>query len=185
MKDTSYNLDYGVIGNCRAAALVSKRGSIDWLCFPDFDSPSLFAALLDKGKGGSLGFILPGGSTSTQSYLGETNILRTEFTTPDGVFEVLDFMPRYIVSSTEGHLPPEVYRIIRPLSGAPKFGILYDPVINYARSQAEHKVLNGYIRSASVSDDNDNVYLYSSISGETILESGEVVLEREEFILLS
>ncbi len=185
LKELFYNLDYGVIGNCRAAALVSTRGSIDWLCLPDFDSPSVFAALLDRDKGGSLGFILPEGTTATQAYLGETNILRTEFTTPDGVFEVLDFLPRYMTSATGGHLPPEVYRILRPLSGKPRFGVVYNPAINYARGRTVHRILNGYIRSALEDDDNDNVYLYSGLSLAGILEGREMVLEREEFILLS
>ena len=50
------NLNYGIIGNSRTAALISDRGRIEWLCFPDFDSPSVFAALLDRAKGGSFGF---------------------------------------------------------------------------------------------------------------------------------
>ena len=47
------NLNYGVIGNCCTAALISEKGSIEWLCFPNFDSPSIFAALLDREKGGT------------------------------------------------------------------------------------------------------------------------------------
>ena len=62
------NLNYGVIGNCRTAALISERGSIEWLCFPDFDSPSVFAALLDRTKGGSFGFDVPDGYAVRQSY---------------------------------------------------------------------------------------------------------------------
>ena len=50
------NLNYGVIGNCCTAALISEKGSIEWLCFPNFDSPSIFAALLDREKGGTFGF---------------------------------------------------------------------------------------------------------------------------------
>ena len=50
------NLNYGVIGNCRTAALISQNGNIEWLCFPDFDSPSIFASMLDREKGGAFGF---------------------------------------------------------------------------------------------------------------------------------
>lgn len=182
---TQHNLDYGVVGNCRAAALVSSFGSIDWLCFPDFDSPSIFAAILGRDTGGSLGFILPEGTTTSQTYLGETNILRTEFTSREGSFEVLDFLPRYIASPAQRHMPPELYRIIRPLSGRPRFRIIYNPVTNYARDVMEHKVLNGYVRSASVKDDNDNIYLYSSLSYKDILESREISLDRQEFLLVS
>lgn len=54
------NLNYGVIGNCRTAALISQNGNIEWLCFPDFDSPSIFASMLDREKGGAFGFEVSG-----------------------------------------------------------------------------------------------------------------------------
>ena len=76
------NMDYGVIGNCRSAALVSKTGSIDWFCFPDFDSPSIFAKLLDKEKGGSFHFEVSDDYNITQKYNGNTNILMTRFESP-------------------------------------------------------------------------------------------------------
>ena len=63
------NLNYGVIGNCRTAALISEKGNIEWLCFPDFDSPSIFAALLDRDKGGCFGFEVSNEYHISQSYV--------------------------------------------------------------------------------------------------------------------
>ena len=61
------NLNYGVIGNCRTAALISQNGNIEWLCFPDFDSPSIFASMLDREKGGAFGFEVSGDYRITRS----------------------------------------------------------------------------------------------------------------------
>ena len=69
------NLNYGVIGNCRTAALISQNGNIEWLCFPDFDSPSIFASMLDREKGGAFGFEVSGDYRITQNYVPHTNIL--------------------------------------------------------------------------------------------------------------
>ncbi len=179
------NLNYGVIGNCRSAALVSESGSIDWLCWPDFDSPSVFSALLDKEKGGSFGFILPEGSEFSQAYLPETNILRTVFTQPDGAFEVLDFMPRYRISAEEVYMPPEVYRYLRPLHGKPRFRVRYEPRPDYARKKAVHLRFADFLISAADDDPGNNIYLYSSLDYGPVLESEELVLERDEFMLIS
>ena len=73
------NLNYGVVGNCRTAALISEKGSIDWLCFPDFDSSSIFASLLDRERGGSFGFDVTEDHHISQSYVPHTNILSTSF----------------------------------------------------------------------------------------------------------
>ena len=73
------NLNYGVVGNCRTAALISEKGSIDWLCFPDFDSPSIFASLLDRERGGSFGFDVTEDYHISQSYVPHTNILSLLF----------------------------------------------------------------------------------------------------------
>lgn len=89
------NLNYGVIGNCRTAALISQNGNIEWLCFPDFDSPSIFASLLDREKGGAFGFEVSGDYRITQSYVPHTNILSTQFSSDEGEFVVLDYMPCY------------------------------------------------------------------------------------------
>jgi GH15 family glucan-1,4-alpha-glucosidase len=179
------SLDCGVIGNCRTAALISRRGDIEWLCFPDFDDPALFCALLDKDKGGRFGFLLPEGCTCSQVYLPDTNILRTRFSTSDWAFEVLDFMPRYRISATEYYMPPEIHRLIRPVSGAPRFGIRYSPGMNYAREAPVHKKFKDYLRTASERDPNDNVYLYSSLDFDVVLEGREISLERDEFLVLA
>lgn len=96
------NLNYGVIGNCCTAALISEKGSIEWLCFPNFDSPSIFAALLDREKGGTFGFEVSEDYHTIQSYVPHTNILSTTFVSEQDEFAVVDFMPCY-----------EFYMIIR------------------------------------------------------------------------
>ena len=179
------NLDYGVVGNCKTAALISKEGSIDWLCFPVFDSPSVFSKLLDKDKGGSFSFIVSDSYRITQNYFKETNILCTRFASDEGVFEVLDFMPRYKTRGDEYYIPSEIYRYIRLIDGKPRFRINYTPVMNYARDSVIHKKFAYFIRTFSLVDGNDNIYLYSSIDFDTILNQEEIILEQDQYMLLS
>ena len=178
------NLNYGAIGNCRTAALVSERGSIDWLCFPDFDSPSVFSALLDQQQGGSFGFVLPENSVCSQKYIPGTNILVTRVATGDGEFEIVDFMPRYRIADNNYFIPPEIYRILRPVSGSPKVRIHFDPKMNYARHGAIVQHIEDYLLCAAETG-NESVYLYSSLDFAAIRESREIALEKEEFLLLS
>lgn len=86
--------DYALIGDCETAALVGRNGSIDWLSFPRFDSPACFAALLGTAENGRWQLAPAGNITGVdRHYHGDTLILETEFTTPDGVVSVIDFMP--------------------------------------------------------------------------------------------
>ena len=126
------NLDYGVIGNGKTAALVSSKGSIDWLCLPSFDSPSVFARILDKNKGGYFGIEVDKDYVTNQRYVKSTNILSTSFVSKEGSFEVIDFMPRYRTGDNDYYIPSEVYRYIRYISGAPRFKINYRPEIGRA-----------------------------------------------------
>src|SRR5690349_24796988 len=86
--------NYGIIGNMRTVALVGMNGSIDWLCYPRFDSPSVFGAILDDNKGGSFR-IAPScpHATRKQLYWPDTNVLLTRFLSEGGVAEITDFMP--------------------------------------------------------------------------------------------
>ena len=179
------NLDYGVIGNCRTAALVSKKGSIDWFCLPDFDSPSIFAKLLDEEKGGSFHFEVSDDYTITQNYHGHTNILLTRFESPEHGFIVFDYMPRYHTVEHRHYMPPEIHRYIRVIKGQPTVRVVYDPKINYAREEVQHEIVGNYIRTNSVEDSEDKMYLYTSMDMEKVLQREEITLDDHHFFLLS
>ncbi|MDH3252936.1 MAG: DUF5911 domain-containing protein, partial [Ignavibacteria bacterium] len=124
--------NYGMIGDMHTVALVSTHGSIDWFCFPNFDSPSVFAAMLDHQKGGHFIITQDGGSSTTkQFYWPETNVLITRFLSPDGVGEITDYMP---VKHAKGDY--HIHRIIRRVkvaSGAMSFRVECRPAFNFAR----------------------------------------------------
>ncbi|MBF6592702.1 MAG: hypothetical protein IVW57_19500, partial [Ktedonobacterales bacterium] len=85
--------DYGVIGDCRTAALVGPDGSIDWCCMPHFDSPAVFCRLLDATRGGYFRVAPVSGFRSAMAYMPDTNILDTGYETAGGRLRVVDFMP--------------------------------------------------------------------------------------------
>ncbi len=122
--------DYGVIGDMHSAALVGLDGSIDWLCFPRFDSPSVFAAILDDRIGGRFRLGPGGPSTSSQAYLPDTNVLSTTFTAPQGKVEVIDFMP---VGRDVARSPSDLLRLARCVEGRVEMECLYEPRLDYAR----------------------------------------------------
>ena len=179
------NLNYGVIGNCRSAALVSEKGSIEWCCLPDFDSPSIFAAILDSEKGGYFGFTVDESYTITQKYIYRTNLLCTEFRSAEGVFEVIDFMPRYKTSDNDYFAPAEIYRYIKYISGAPVFRVRYSPSFNYAREEVSNVIVGNYVRTYSRKKPTDCIYLYTSLDFNDVLKSKEIVLTGNRFLLVS
>jgi GH15 family glucan-1,4-alpha-glucosidase len=179
------NLDYGVIGNCQSAALVSKRGSIEWFCLPNFGSPSLFAKLLDTRIGGSFEVLTTDEYRTTQRYIKNTNLLVTRFSNGDDAFELIDFMPRYINDRHERYSPPDLIRYIRYISGSPRLRIKFDPKLDYARSGTVTEVRSEYIKSYSRTGPYDSVYLYTSLDMNGICDSSELTIERDHFMLLS
>jgi GH15 family glucan-1,4-alpha-glucosidase len=130
--------DYGVIGNMHTVALVGVNGSIDWFCFPNFDSPSVFGAILDDQKGGNFK-IAPTNSNLTlrQMYWPETNVLITRFLSPDGVGEVTDFMPVGI--HQPGHEHSGLLRRASVVRGTMPFRMECFPAFNYARD--DHQII--------------------------------------------
>lgn len=134
--------DYGIIGNMRTAALVGVNGSIDWLCTPFFDSPSIFAAILDDQKGGRFE-ISPqeDGLKTKQFYWPETNVLITRFLSPDGVGELEDFMPAGMSVDSPWH--DQLIRRVRVRRGILAFRMRCHPAFDYARVSHRTRIEDG------------------------------------------
>ena len=128
--------NYGIIGNMRTAVLVGMNGSIDWFCCPNFDSPSVFASILDDKKGGHFS-IAPalGEVTNKQMYWPGTNVLVTRFLSEEGVGEVIDFMPLG-PALDEGNYH-QLIRRVNVVRGAMHFHMECFPAFNYARDKHE------------------------------------------------
>ncbi|WP_297908058.1 glycoside hydrolase family 15 protein [uncultured Parabacteroides sp.] len=179
-------LNYGVIGNCCTAALVSDKACIEWLCFPNFDSPSIFAALLDRDKGGRFGFDVSDDYHISQSYIPHTNILSTNFISEENEFAIVDFMPCYHLSeANESYRPAEIYRYIRWIKGKPRFKVNYAPAPDYARGETIFNTTTQYIETYSTSNSKDRQYLYSSLPLCDIAQHKKITLTKDEFFLLS
>jgi GH15 family glucan-1,4-alpha-glucosidase len=126
---------YAIIGDCRSAGLVSREGSLDWLCLPRFDSPSIFAAMLDAENGGRF-LVRPIGEFRTERrYLANTNVLETVFRTPAGACVLRDLMSVSSEEDKRAHLTPEheVLRELEGLEGEVEVEILYEPRPDYGR----------------------------------------------------
>ena len=135
MEDDRYpNIaDHGLIGDLQTAALVTDTGTIDWFCCPRFDSPSVFASLLDADKGGFFQ-IAPErtGYVTKQLYLPDSAVLVTRFMTADGVGELLDFMPPLTGRATDRH---RLVRLLRVPRGTMRFGMDLQPRFDYGRAK--------------------------------------------------
>jgi GH15 family glucan-1,4-alpha-glucosidase len=127
--------DHGLIGDLQTAALVATDGTIDWFCAPRFDSPSIFASLLDHQRGGFFQ-VAPEGTAyvTKQLYLPGTPMLLTRFLSADGVGEVIDFMPIAGDVATDHH---RLVRLVRVVRGEMRFRIECEPRFDYGRVKAE------------------------------------------------
>ncbi|MFY9345865.1 MAG: glycoside hydrolase family 15 protein [Planctomycetota bacterium] len=130
-------LDHGVNGNGRVLALVAPDSAIEWLCLPNWDSPSVFGRLLDAERGGTWRVQPPEGPVQgALQYDVNTNVLRNTFTRGDVAWEVVDFAPR-IPAGLDVHAPSEIVRLVRPLRGEVRLAVHFDPRPDYGRARAE------------------------------------------------
>lgn len=178
------NLDYGIIGNCRSAALVSKNGSIDWCCLPKFDSASVFAKILDDDIGGSFGFEVDESYTTKQFYLNDTAILITQFSNGTDAFEVIDFMPRYNKTAGGYHSPPEFIRYLRNMSGKPVLRVRYNPKLEYAKGVTHTYIKDDFIVSLNDHDTYDTLFLYTDLDKNAVIEGMPITLTSDQFFLV-
>ncbi len=181
------NYDYGIIGNCSSAALVNSECSVEWLCLPYFDSASVFGRILDENNGGY--FKITGVDTVAvkQDYIIHTAILKTIFTTKDGIFEVNDYMPRFETSRGNYYCPSELHRKLKVISGKPKIKVELIPKPNYALSDAICKIQNDYIKIMSQEGKGhyNSFYVYSNLDYQKVLDGEPIELEEYSYFLLS
>src|SRR5688500_6618016 len=133
--------DYSLIGNSRSAALVSKYGSIDWCWLTEFHSPSIFAALLDRTKGGYFSISPVGDFHCAQKYMPDTNVLETNFKTADGEVRLLDAFTAMTEQEKSASLFPdhEILRIVEGVSGSVKMILEYVPKVFYGMTDPDLK----------------------------------------------
>lgn len=164
--------NYGIIGDLNTIALVGLTGSIDFMCFPNFDSPSVFAALLDCEKGGKFSITPVFTEMKTkQLYLPDTNVLLTRFLSTEGVGEITDFMP--VEDLFEGK---ELIRRVTTVRGEVKYRMVCSPRFNYARTPhtVELKTAKQAIFKTEKNGDS-SLRLTSSIP--LTIENGDIVAD--------
>jgi len=180
--------NYGLIGDLSTTALVGMDGSIDFMCFPQFDSPTIFAALLDHRNGGK--FLLAPElkkATQKQLYLPDSNVLLTRFLAEDGMAEVSDFMP--ITALGHAHA---LIRRAKSIRGNLRFRMICEPRFDYGRAAHRMRKIGHELLFISRGHEHTTLRLRSSVplkvrngtaTAEFTLKSGEkawFVLEKAD-----
>ena len=172
--------DYGIIGDLHTVALVGKDGSIDWCCLPHFDSPSIFASILDAEKGGYFKIAPVNPSVEKQMYVADTNILLTRFLSTEGVGEVIDFMP-VDTGGAESSFLHQIVRQVKVIRGSVPFRIECFPAFDYARGRHELRMEAGgatFLQGQRMVGLTSTVELKpegQGVVGEFLLHGGETV----------
>lgn len=160
--------DYSLIGNCRTAALVSRYGSIDWCCLPEFHSPAIFGALLDRKTGGFFSISPASGCTSYQQYVADSNVLETVFETNDGTVKLIDaFIATTEEEKTLSLFPDhEILRIVQCTSGTMQMKMVFMPTLFYGKRNAQ--LTNGQNSGIKLSIKENTYVLRTTLPAEQI-----------------
>ena len=175
------SMDLAIIGNCQYLALSDADGSINWLCWPRFDSEFLFCSLLDSQKGGRFSIAPPEGGKGSQQYLVNTNVLRTYFESSKGFFEVIDFAPRFFANNSY-YKPTMLIRIVRPIRGEPQIRVQCNPVYDYGKQICRSFVRNGYLDYEGAGD---RLRLYTNAPLSYIHGRAPFVIDKTHYFVLS
>jgi alpha,alpha-trehalase len=139
--------DYGIVGDCHTAALVARDGSVDWLCPRRFDAPAVFCRLLDAHRGGYLRTVPGTWSSIDRTYVGDTNVLQTEFSNGHAQLRLTDFMPVHQRSSRgQGQDVGTSQRLIRRLEALGsdvEVHIVFKPTFDFARESTHVQIVAG------------------------------------------
>jgi GH15 family glucan-1,4-alpha-glucosidase len=176
--------DHGLIGDLQTAALVSTDGTVNWFCCPRFDSPSVFASLLDADKGGYFRIAPENECVTRQLYFPDTAVLITRFMSADGVGEIYDFMPIAGRRATTRHRLVRQCRVVR---GTMKFILELQPRFDYARATHTAQLTNdgavfraeGTISAVGGAGAAGELTLHISGSSASSLEEQGVTMERD------
>src|SRR5438105_5917720 len=167
--------DYGLLGDLRSSALLSKQGSIDWMCLPRFDSPWVFGRLLDWDRGGYLELRPPGGSLAYRQYRRDSNVIQTVWSSDHARMRVVDWMP--ITLKNKRVRPPESLRLIRmmqPVAGSTDWRVTFKPRFDYGRQVPLLAPVQPGMLVAGSPD--GNVFLQYPSDAKLTLEDGEAII---------
>ncbi|MBS1779419.1 MAG: glycoside hydrolase family 15 protein [Bacteroidetes bacterium] len=164
--------NYGIIGDLNTVALVGLNGSIDFLCLPDFDAPSVFAALLDNERGGKFEITPTFTDMKTrQMYLPDTNVLLTRFLSSAGVSEIMDFMPVELPNNSRS-----LVRRVTNVRGEASYKVICAPRFDYGRAKHRVKMIADN-QALFESEGDDKTILRLTASVPLKMQDGDVLAD--------
>ncbi|GAB2862692.1 glycoside hydrolase family 15 protein [Hymenobacter ruber] len=180
---TKHTYDLGLIGNCAFLGLIGTDTAVRWLCWPRFDSSFVFGSLLDDDKGGEFSIrpTAAGGFTSSQHYLSNTNVLRTEITATDGSYRVTDFAPRF--AQYDRYYKPLMFiRKLEPLAGTPRVRVACRPMGQYGELELQRRRSSNHIAFLGLEEE---IRLTTNIPLTYILDEEDFVLNETKYLVLT
>ncbi len=171
----------GIIGNCSYIAHIHKNTNISWLCWPKFDSSFVFGAMLDENKGGKCTILPTTDYSVNQYYIENTNVLRTEVSSADGVYRITDFAPRFRLNDRY-FKPLMLIRKIEPIKGNPRIAVSCQPVCDYGKKAMKPAIGSNHIDYVGCEE---VMRLTTNVSLNYILKQQEFVLNETKYLIFT